>query len=91
MGFVFACGYCEMPLKDPADPSLDSIFKCPSCGQAETSENVKVVVAGFLQKGARIKLEEMLQAAASHGESLAHNDASRLKGVFRFIALEAHV
>jgi hypothetical protein len=91
MGFVFACGNCETPLKGPADPNSDSMFKCPSCGQAETFDNVKRIVGEFLKESARNKIEEMLRAAASHGESLTYSDAPRSKGVFRFIAVEADV
>ncbi len=91
MGFVFACGYCETHLKGPADPSFDSIFKCTSCGQAETFDNVKPIVAEFLKEGARAKIEQMLRAVASHEGGLAYSDASRLKGVYRFIALEADI
>jgi hypothetical protein len=49
MGFVFACGRCERPLKGPAKPSSDSMFKCAICGQMETFENMKRIVAEFLK------------------------------------------
>jgi hypothetical protein len=88
MGFVFACGYCEVPLKGPDDSSSNSMFKCPCCGQAETSDNVKRIVGEFLKESARNKIEEMLRVAASHSESLAYSDVPRSKGVHRFIAVE---
>jgi hypothetical protein len=87
MGFVFACGCCERPLKGPAKPSFDSMFKCPICGQMETFENMKRIVAEFLKESARNKIEEMLRAA-SHGESLTYSDGPRSKGAYRFIAIE---
>ena len=49
MGFIFACGYCGTSLKGSADSSSDSMVKCPSCGQAETFDNVKRIVGEFLQ------------------------------------------
>jgi hypothetical protein len=79
MGFVFACGYCEAPLKGPADSSSNSMFKCPCCGQAETSDNVKRIVGEFLKESARNKIEEMLRVAASNSESLAYSDVPRSK------------
>jgi hypothetical protein len=88
MGFVFACGDCEMPLDGPADPSSDSMFKCPSCGQGETFDNVRRIVGEFLKESAHDKLEEMLRVAASHGVSLTHGDAPRSIGIYRFIAIE---
>jgi hypothetical protein len=88
MRFVFACGHCKTPLEGAADASSDSMFKCPSCGQAETSDNVKRIVAEFLKESARTKIEEMLRVAASHGVSLTYSDAPRSKGVYRFIAVE---
>jgi hypothetical protein len=91
MGFVFACGCCERPLKGSANPSSDSMFNCPSCGQEETWENVKAIVAEYLKESARIRVEEMLRVAASHGESLAYSEALRSKGVYRFIAVETDV
>jgi hypothetical protein len=91
MGLVFACGYCEMPLDGPADPRSDSLFKCPSCGQAETSDNVKRIVGDFLKEKARNKIEEMLRVAASHGVSVRYTDAPRSTGVYRFIAVETEV
>jgi hypothetical protein len=70
MGFVFACGYCKTPLKGPASPNPNTMLKCPSCGQAETFENVKRIVAEFVKETAHIKIEEMLRAVARHRENL---------------------
>lgn len=77
MGFVFACGYCQVPLKGAAD-------KSPSCGQRETFDNVKRIVASFSGR-ARITIEEMLRTV---GESLTYSDALLSKPVNRFIAVE---
>ena len=88
MGFVFACGHCKTPLKGPADPGPGSVFKCPSCGQTETFENVKRIVAEYLQVSARDKLGELLRAATSRSESVACG-APRLTDVYRFVAIEA--
>jgi hypothetical protein len=88
MGFVFACGYCGTPLQGSAASSSDSVFKCRSCGQAETFDNVKRIVGEFLKESARSKIEEMLRTAATHGASRAYSDAPRSKGVYRFIAIE---
>jgi hypothetical protein len=33
VGFVFACGYCQAPLKGPADPNPDCMFKSPPAGK----------------------------------------------------------
>lgn len=91
MGFVFACGHWEAPLKGPANPSPNSVFKCSSCGQAETFENVKRIVGEFLKESARKKIEEVLRATASPGESLTYSDAPRSKCIYRFIAVETDV
>jgi hypothetical protein len=84
VGFVFACGYCQVPLKGPADPNPDCMFKSPSCGQRETFDNVKRIVASFSGR-ARITIEEMLRTV---GESLTYSDALLSKPVNRFIAVE---
>jgi hypothetical protein len=91
MGFVFACGYCETPLKGPADPRCDSVFKCPSCGQAEKSDNVKRIVAEFLRASARNKIEGMLRAVTTRGEGLTYSDAPSSRVVYRFIAVDTDV
>jgi hypothetical protein len=52
---VFACGACKTPLEGPANPNLDSMFECLSCGQTETFENLRRIVCQFLQENARIK------------------------------------
>jgi hypothetical protein len=91
MGFVFACGCCKTPLKGPATPTPNTMLKCPCCGQAETFEHVKRIVAEFLKETAHNKIEEMLRAVARHGESLTYSDAPSSKGVYRFIAVETDV
>jgi hypothetical protein len=91
MGLVFACGYCETPLKGPASPNPNSLFKCSSCGQVETFENVKRIVGELLKESARKKIEEFLRAAASPGETLIYSDAPRSKCIYRFIAVETDV
>jgi hypothetical protein len=64
------------------------MFKCPCCGQAETSDNVKRIVSEFLKESARNKIEEMLRAASGQSESLAYGDVPCSKGVHRFIAID---
>jgi hypothetical protein len=91
MALVFACGDCKTPLEGPTDPNPDSTFKCPSCGQTETFENVQRIVGEFLQERAHSKFGDMLRDVTSRSESLTFSETPRPKGVYRFIAVEADV
>jgi hypothetical protein len=70
MTLVFACGDCRMLLDGVANPRPDSMLKCLSCGQAETFDNIRQIVAEYLQENARDKIGAMLGNIASRSESL---------------------
>ena len=50
MGFVFACGYCQAPLKGPADPNPDCMFKALLRAK-RAFDNVKRIVGEFPREG----------------------------------------
>jgi hypothetical protein len=91
MTLVFACGDCRMPLDGVANPRPDSMLNCLSCGQAETFNNIRQIVAEYLQENARDKIGAMLRNISSRSESPRHFTYSELRSrehVYRFIVVE---
>jgi hypothetical protein len=90
MTLVFACGDCRMPLDGVANPRPDSMLNCLSCGQAETFNNIRQIVAEYLQENPRDKIGAMLRNISSRSESLdtSHSELRRREHVYRFIVVE---
>jgi hypothetical protein len=96
MTLVFACGDCKTPLDGVANPRPDSMLKCLSCGQAETFDNIRQIVADFLQENARDKIGAMLRNITSRSESVrlnrfTYSEIQSQKRVYRFIVVDEDV
>lgn len=64
------CGKCKVALEGPADPKPDSVFACPSCGEADTLQNVTRIIAEFVEETTARFFEEKLRGIAARSKAI---------------------
>ena len=57
------CGLCRIPVEGPANPKGQDTFSCPSCGNADTFDNVMASVKAFASELAGNHLQESIRKA----------------------------
>lgn len=58
------CGACHVAVKGPADPKPEDTFTCPSCGRADSLENVMASAIAFVLETSRRYLQESMRETA---------------------------
>lgn len=57
------CGSCRIPVEGPTNPKDQDTFSCPSCGNADTLENVMASARAFSEEFAANFLQESIREA----------------------------
>jgi hypothetical protein len=87
MPVVFACGCCKTPVRAMADPKLEIILACPTCGLADSLDNIEREVAEFLQEDLAKAFDDMRRGVAGGGCAFTFDETPHTSRVHRFIAI----
>ncbi|WP_136443673.1 hypothetical protein [Pacificoceanicola onchidii] len=80
------CGACRVALKGPANPDPQDVFSCPSCGRADSFDNVMASVKAFIVELTERRLEETMRKAARGSKVIKVTGKPVQKGNHPFIA-----
>ncbi len=64
------CGKCKVALEGPADPKPDSVFACPTCGEADTLQNVTRIIAQFVEEKTARHFQESFRRIAARSKAI---------------------
>jgi hypothetical protein len=79
------CGSCRIPVEGPTDPSVQDTFSCPSCGKADTFDNVMASARAFSVEFAANLLQESIRKATRGSKIIKATLHPIQKGNYPFV------
>lgn len=64
------CGACHVAVQGPANPNPEDVFTCPSCGRADSLENVMASAEAFFVEATKRHMQEVMRKAARGNDFL---------------------
>lgn len=79
------CGACHVAVQGPANPKPEDVFACPSCGRADSLENVMASAEAFFVEASKRHVQEAMRKAARGNDFLKVTGKTVQKGNHPFI------